>query len=101
METLNLSGWTAAAWLLSVRVVRCPLKCGNERNPRPMLYFTSDTAPIYIGEEGEDDFKSARRLCPGQHTSYNGKYRRLRSGNAIANPKKLPPVQIEGCNPPS
>jgi len=29
-----------------------------------------------VGEEGGDDVKSARRLCPGQHTSYNGEKQR-------------------------
>ena len=28
---------TGAAWLSSARAVRCSLKWGNERNPRPML----------------------------------------------------------------
>ena len=28
---------TGAAWLSSARVVRCSVKSGNERNPRPML----------------------------------------------------------------
>ena len=29
--------YTDAAWLSSARVVRCSVKSGNERNPRPML----------------------------------------------------------------
>ena len=49
---------TAAAWLLSVRVVRRPLKCGNERNPHPVLHITGDCLAT-SGEEGADDFKSA------------------------------------------
>jgi hypothetical protein len=30
---------TVAAWLSSVRVVRCLVKSINERNPHPMLYY--------------------------------------------------------------
>ena len=32
-----MGGYTDAAWLSSARVVRCSVKSGNERNPRPML----------------------------------------------------------------
>ena len=32
-EEVNLE--TGAAWLSSARVVRCSVKSGNERNPRP------------------------------------------------------------------
>ena len=31
------------------------------------------------GEEGGDDVKSARPLCPGLHTCYNARYRLLRT----------------------
>ncbi len=33
--------------------------------------ISQETAPESSGEEGEDDVKSARCLCPGRHTSYN------------------------------
>jgi len=55
----------------SARTVRRRLKCRNERNPYLMLYIIRDCLAI-SGEEGRDDVKSARRLRPGQHTSYNG-----------------------------
>ena len=32
-----LGRYTGGAWLSSARVVRCSVKSGNERNPRPML----------------------------------------------------------------
>ena len=51
-------GWTGAAWLSSARVLKCSLKWGNERNPYLMLYVSSGTA-LFLGEEGEDDVKSA------------------------------------------
>lgn len=35
---------TGAAWSSSVRGVNCSLKWGNERNPRPMLYVSWETA---------------------------------------------------------
>ena len=72
--------YTAAAWLSSARVVRRPLKCGNERNPCRVLQFTRDCL-VSNREEGEDDVKSAWRLRPGLHTSYNGHYNGLRRSN--------------------
>ena len=32
---------------------------------------------MYSKEEGKDDVKSARPLCPGLHTRYNGRYNGL------------------------
>ena len=81
-EGIRKDGSTAAAWLSSARAVGCSLKWDNERNPYPMLQVSSETAPSLNtepycsvfgeGEEGGDDVKSARRLCPGPHTPYNG-----------------------------
>ena len=62
---------TGAAWLPSARVVRCTVKSGNERNPRPVLYFSQETANFKL-EEGEDDVKSAWPLYLGRHPCYNG-----------------------------
>ena len=45
----------------------------NERNPRPVLYISQETAGAK-SEEGEDDVKSAWPLCLGPHTCYNGRY---------------------------
>ncbi len=62
-----------AAWLSSARVVRCWVKSRNERNPYSLL--PTDYAGHSGGtagdkpEEGGDDVKSARPLCPGLHTS--------------------------------
>jgi hypothetical protein len=58
--------------------VRCPVKSGNERNPRHMLEVSYGTAGIKP-EEGGDDVKSAWPLCPGLHTRYNGQHNRLQS----------------------
>ena len=55
--------------------MRCPVKSGNERNPRRMLYVSYGTAGIKP-EEGGDDVKSAWPLYPGLHTRYNGQYNR-------------------------
>ena len=51
-------GWTGAAWLSSARVLKCSLQWGNERNPYSMFYMSLRTA-LFLGEEGEDDVKSA------------------------------------------
>ena len=68
-----------AAWLSSARVVRCWLKCHNERNPCCQLPARrggdSDRTATVRCEEGGDDVKSARPLRPGRHTCYNDSYR--------------------------
>ena len=69
---------TGGAWLSSARVVRCWVKSRNERNPYSLLLSgnaghsegTAGDKP----EEGGDDVKSSRPLCPGLHTCYNGRY---------------------------
>ena len=73
--------YRGAAWLSSARVVRCWVKSRNERNPYPLLLSgkaghsegTAGDKP----EEGGDDVKSSRPLCPGLHTCYNGWYKEL------------------------
>ena len=69
----------------SARVVRCWLKCHNERNPCCQLPACNDgdsdrTATVRC-EEGGDDVKSARPLRPGRHTCYNGDYRGMPPGD--------------------
>ena len=68
-----------AAWLSSARAVRCQVKSYNERNPYVQLPAgqagdSGGTAGA-SREEGGDDVKSARPLCPGLHTCYNGRHR--------------------------
>ncbi len=77
---------TGAAWLSSARVVRCPVKSGNERNPCHMLQVSYGTAGIKP-EEGGDDVKSAWPLYPGLHTRYNGQYNGLQSRKVEPIPK--------------
>ena len=77
---------TGAAWLSSARAVRCPVKSGNERNPRCMLHVSYRTAGIKP-EEGEDDVKSAWPLYSGLHTRYNGRYNGLLSREVEPIPK--------------
>ena len=72
--------YTGAAWLSSARVVRCWVKSRNERNHYPLLPLTSSLLDVKHSketawdnqEEGGDDVKSVRPLCPGRHTCYNG-----------------------------
>ncbi len=87
--------YTGDAWLSSARVVRRPLKCGNERNPYRKLYIFRDCLSDRW-EEGGDDVKSARPLHLGQHTSYNGVHNGSRRGNPELILRKLASVQIEG-----
>ena len=49
---------TGAAWLSSARVLKCPLKWVNERNPYSVFQVSQKTA-LFLGEEGGDDVKSA------------------------------------------
>ena len=76
-----------AAWLSSARAVRCRLKCHNERNPYRQLPSgkagDSGETAIVRCEEGGDDVKSARPLCPGRHTCYNGRYRGKLPGDGM------------------
>ena len=78
-----------AAWLSSARAVRCQVKSYNERNPCCQLPARkggdSGGTARASGEEGGDDVKSARPLCPGLHTCYNGRHRggRPREGERI------------------
>lgn len=69
---IRKDGSTGDAWLSSVRSVRSALKWDNERNPYRLLQVSDETAPEFSGEEGGADVKSARPLCPGLHTCYNG-----------------------------
>ena len=77
--------YRGAAWLSSARVVRCWVKSRNERNPYPLLLpgnaGHSEGTADDKSEEGGDDVKSSRPLCPGLHTCYNGWYKGARSGN--------------------
>ena len=49
---------TGTAWSSSVRVVKCSLKWGNERNPCSVLQVLQGTACVKQ-EEGGDDVRSA------------------------------------------
>ena len=89
-------GNTGAAWLSSARAVRCSLKWGNERNPHPMLNIHWRQPRVLRGEEGGEDVKSARPLCPGLHTHYNGEKQWVASRQRQANPSNFASVQIEG-----
>ena len=70
--------WAGDAWPSSVRGLNCSLKWANERNPRCLLQVSGKTAPTFehnllyrlrikVGEEGEDDARSA---CPFDTLGY-------------------------------
>ena len=54
--------YTGDAWLSSARVVRRPLKCGNERNPCRMLHVSYETASALQGRK--------ERTTSSQHVPY-------------------------------
>ena len=76
-EEIRKEASTGAAWLSSARTVKRTLKWVNERNPYRLLNIQTEL-PL-LGEEGEEDVKSARPLYPGLHTSYNGEKQRVAS----------------------
>ena len=80
------------AWPSPVRAVRCPVKSGNDRDPRPLLLpasagHTGETA----AEKAEEGAGHGRSVCPespGPHASCNGRDRgfRPRKGKVIPKP---------------
>ena len=80
-----------AAWLSSARAVRCQVKSYNERNPYAQLPAgkagDSGGTAYASREEGGDDVKSARPLCSGLHTCYNGRHRGQPPGDRERIPK--------------
>ena len=50
------------------------------------VVFSGETAP-QNGEEGGDDVKSARPLCLGLHTRYNGRYNGKQGSDSELIPK--------------
>ena len=80
------------AWPSPVRAVRCPVKSGNDRDPRPLLLpasagHTGETA----AEKAEEGAGHGRSVCPespGPHASCNGRDRgcRPREGEVIPKP---------------
>ena len=85
---------TGAAWLSSVRAVRCLVKSTNERNPFGQLPAGDAGNPVHTAlltqEEGGDDVKSVWPLRPGPHTCYNGRYRGSRRREAEETPQSRP-----------
>ncbi len=77
------------------------VKSRNERNPYCLLLpgnaGHSDGTAGDKPEEGGDDVKSSRPLCPGLHTCYNGRYKAQRI-REVANRKKPVSVRIGVCN---
>ena len=92
---------TGAAWLSSARALKCSLKWGNERNPRPEFHVSRETAR-FNWEEGGDDVKSARPsdALGDTHVTMAGTMG-LPSRKAELIPSKPVSVRIEGCNSPS
>src|ERR1044071_9588605 len=90
-----------AAWLSSARVVRCWVKSRNERNPYQLLPAgnagNSVETAVDKTEEGGDDVKSSRPLCPGLHTCYNGIYKGQQHGNMKQIPKSSPQFRLKSA----
>ena len=66
------------AWPSSARAVRCPVKSGNERDPRPQLLPRPSGRGAHWGdcrrkpEEGGGHGRSVCPETPGLHASCNG-----------------------------
>ncbi len=70
------------AWPSPARAVRCPVKSGNERDPRPQLPSGPGGPPPGLGHSGgtagakpEEGGGYGRSVCPetpGLHASCNG-----------------------------
>ncbi len=72
------------AWPSSVRAVRCPVKSGNERDPRFYLParshdFVGNTkrTAVVKAEEGAGKGRSVCPETPGLHAGCNGMYNGL------------------------
>ena len=76
--------------------MRCSVKSANERNPRRVLHVSRGTAGIKP-EEGGDDVKSAWPLCPGLHTSYNGRYKGKQCREAEQIPESRPQFRLQAA----
>jgi hypothetical protein len=93
------------AWPSPVRAVRCPVKSGNDRDPRPLLPPAS--APGTLG--GLPPIRRRKeRATAGQYApNPPGHTRAAMAGTMGSDPERgrqsLNPavVGIEGCNPPS
>ena len=77
--------------------MRCSVKSGNERNPRPQLPaghagHSVETADDK-SEEGVDDVKSSWPLRVGLHTCYNGSDNGLIPKNYLSSDCRL---QLDG-----
>ncbi len=107
---------TGAAWLSSVRAVRCLVKSTNERNPFGMLPAgkapPTNATPAsschrfgralwrdrpFTREEGGDDVKSVWPLRLGPHTCYNGRHRGTRDREVEQNPENRPQFGLESA----
>ena len=65
------------AWPPSARAVRCPVKSGNERDPRFLLLSgspESEHSGRTAGDKPEEGVSNGRSVCPespGLHAGYN------------------------------
>ena len=74
---------------------------GQRAQPLPYVKLFIRDSPSNSREEGGDDVKSARPLCPGLHTCYNEADKGLPKSNLELIPSNGFSVGIEGCNSPS
>ena len=92
---------TGAAWLSSVRAVRCLVKSTNERNPCVQLPSghagNSGRTARFTREEGGDDVKSVWPLRLGPHTCYNGRYRGTRDREVEQTQESRPQFGLESA----
>ena len=93
----NCEGWWYSLNLLHYEEWRRTLKWVNKRNPYPVLNIHRKL-PVENLEEGGDDVKSARPLCLGLHTSYNGYITAsLQYGNVKLISQKYPQFRLRAA----
>ena len=87
----------SGAWPSSVRVVRCPVKSGNEQDPCPMLLWHITVCQHSWGtagdkpEEGAVDGRSVCSESSGLHAAYNDRNNEMQH-------RKVKPISKSGLS---
>ena len=95
------------AWPSPVRAVRCPVKSGNDRDPRPLLPADPAGMPGTLGGPPPIRWRKERATAGQYAPNPPGHTRAAMAGTVGFDPERgrqsrnPASVGIEGCNPPS